>query len=54
MPVEYLTSAIEDPALEVQLLADRGQHRAPSLPDLLVAVTSGEVCGLARSGLRHS
>lgn len=32
MPVEYLTPAVEDRALEVlALLADRGQHRAPSL-----------------------
>lgn len=38
MPVEYLTPAIEDRAMEVQLLlADRGHHRAPSIPDLLVA-----------------
>jgi len=38
MPVEYLTPAMEDRALEVlALLADRGQHRAPSVPDLLVA-----------------
>ena len=30
MPVEYLTPAIEDRAVEVlTLLADRGQHRAP-------------------------
>jgi predicted nucleic acid-binding protein len=41
MPVEHLTPAIEDRALEVQLLlADRGQHRAPSIPDLLVAATA--------------
>ncbi|ORA79078.1 PIN domain nuclease [Mycobacterium malmoense] len=46
MPVEYLTPAIEDRALEVQmLLADRGQHRAPSIPDLLVAATA-EKAGL--------
>lgn len=38
MPLEYLTPAAEDRAVEVQLLlADRGQHRAPSIPDLLVA-----------------
>jgi predicted nucleic acid-binding protein len=38
MPVEYLTPVIEDRALEVQLLlAERGQHRAPSIPDLLIA-----------------
>ncbi len=38
MPVEYLTPMIENRALEVQLLlAERGQHRAPSIPDLLIA-----------------
>jgi predicted nucleic acid-binding protein len=38
MPVEYLTPDIEDRAVEVlALLADRGQHRAPSLPDLIIA-----------------
>jgi hypothetical protein len=41
MPVEYLTPAIEDRAVEVQtLLADRGQHRAPAAPDLLIAATA--------------
>ena len=31
MPVEYLTPAVEDRAVEVQLLlADKGRHRAPS------------------------
>lgn len=46
MPVEYLTPAIEDRAVEVQtLLADRGQRRAPSIPDLLIAAT-GELTGL--------
>lgn len=41
MPVEYLTPAIEDRAVEVQaLLADRGHHRGPSIPDLLVAATA--------------
>jgi predicted nucleic acid-binding protein len=38
MPVEYATPAAEDRAIEVlTLLADRGHHRAPSVPDLLVA-----------------
>lgn len=47
MPVEYLTPAIEDRAVEVQgLLADRGQHRAPAVPDLLIAATA-ELAGLA-------
>lgn len=46
MPVEYLTPAIEDRAVEVLgLLADRGQHRAPSIPDLLIAATA-ELAGL--------
>lgn len=41
MPVEYLTPRIEDRALEVQsALAERGQHRAPSIPDLLIAATA--------------
>ena len=41
MPVEYLTPPIEDRAIEVQtLLADRGHHRAPSIPDLLIAATA--------------
>lgn len=46
MPVEYLTPTIEDRAITVQaLLADRGQHRAPSVPDLLLAAT-GELADL--------
>ena len=41
MPIEHLTPAIEDRAFLVQmLLADRGQHRAPSIPDLLIAATA--------------
>jgi hypothetical protein len=33
--------AVEDRAVEVQLqLAERGQHRAPSIPDLLIAATA--------------
>jgi predicted nucleic acid-binding protein len=41
MPVEYLTPAIEDRAFEVlTLLADRGRHRAPSVPDLIIAATA--------------
>jgi predicted nucleic acid-binding protein len=41
MPVEYLTPKIEDRAVELQLaLAERGHHRAPSLPDLLIAATA--------------
>jgi hypothetical protein len=46
MPVEYLTPAIEDRAVQVlALLADRGQHRAPSIPDLVIAATA-ELAGL--------
>ena len=46
MPVEYLTPAIEDRAVAVQMsLADRGYHRAPSVPDLLIAATA-ELTGL--------
>ena len=46
MPVEYLTPRIEDRALEIQiLLADKGLHRGPSIPDLLIAATA-ELAGL--------
>jgi predicted nucleic acid-binding protein len=46
MPVEYLTPAIEDRAVAVQLLlADQGHHRAVSIPDLVVAATA-ELTGL--------
>jgi hypothetical protein len=46
MPTEYLTPAIEDRAAEIlALLADRGQHRAPSIPDLIIAATA-ELAGL--------
>lgn len=46
MPVEYLTPAIEDRAVQVLMLpADRGQHRAPSVPDLVIAATA-ELAGL--------
>lgn len=38
MPVEYATPIAEDRTLEVlTLLAARGKHRAPSVPDLLIA-----------------
>ena len=41
MPIAYLTPAIEDRAVEVQMsLADRGQHRAPAIADLIVAATA--------------
>lgn len=46
MPVTYLTPDIEDRAVEVQmLLAERGQHRAPSIPDLLISAAA-ELNGL--------
>ena len=46
MPVEYLTPAIEDRAVEIlTLLADRSRHRAPSVPDLIIAATA-ELAGL--------
>src|ERR1017187_9474470 len=46
MPVEYQTPVIEDRAVEVlTLLADRGLHRAPSIPDLIIAATA-EMAGL--------
>lgn len=41
MPVEYFTPAVEDRAVELQMmLTARGQHRAPSIPDLLLAATA--------------
>jgi predicted nucleic acid-binding protein len=46
MPVEYLTPKIEDRAVEIQsTLVERGQHRAPSIPDLLIGATA-ELAGL--------
>jgi len=41
MPVEYLTPAAEKRAVEVlRHLAELGQHRAPSIPDLLIAAAA--------------
>jgi predicted nucleic acid-binding protein len=41
MPLEYMTPTAEDRAMEVQaLFADQGQHRAPSIPDLLIAAAA--------------
>jgi predicted nucleic acid-binding protein len=41
MPVEYLTPAAEKRAVDVlRRLAERGQHRAPSIPDLLIAAAA--------------
>jgi len=46
IPLEHLWPAAENRAMEVQtLLADRGQHRAPSIPDLLIAAIA-ETAGL--------
>lgn len=46
MPVEYATPRGEDRAVEVlALLAGRGHHRAPSVPDLMIAATA-EMSGL--------
>ncbi len=41
MPIEYLTPMIEDRAFAIQsALAEQGQHRAPSIPDILIAATA--------------
>lgn len=46
MPVENMTPKGEARAAEVQeLLARRGHHRAPSIPDLMIAATA-ELAGL--------
>lgn len=46
MSVQFLTPSMEERAEQVQaLLADRGHHRAPSIPDLLIAATA-ELTGL--------
>lgn len=46
LPVQYVTPPVEDRAVEVlTLLADRGQHRAPSIADLINAATA-ELGGL--------
>jgi predicted nucleic acid-binding protein len=46
MPVECLTPAAERRAVDIQvMLADRGTHRAPSIPDLLIAAAA-EQAGL--------
>lgn len=46
MSIEYLTPIAEDRAVRVlALLADRGQHRAPSVPDLVIAAIA-ETAGL--------
>lgn len=46
MPIEGVTPAIEELAWQtLRQLARRGQHRAPSIPDLLIAATA-QLCGL--------
>ncbi len=46
MPIEYTTPASEDRAVQVlSMLAERGSHRAPSIPDLLIAAVA-ESAGL--------
>ena len=46
MPVQYMDPVAEDRAVEVlRELSQRGRHRAPSVPDLLLAATA-EVAGL--------
>ncbi|MFT4034065.1 MAG: PIN domain nuclease [Patulibacter sp.] len=46
MPVAYATPPAEDRAVEVLgLLCERGQHRAPSIPDLMIAAIA-ELTGL--------
>lgn len=46
MPVENATPTIEARAVQVQgILARQGHHRAPSVPDLLIAATA-ELAGL--------
>lgn len=46
MPVEYLTPAIGDRALDVQVtVAGKGKHRAPSILDLIIAAVA-ELVGL--------
>jgi predicted nucleic acid-binding protein len=46
MPIEYLTPIAEDRAVGLlTLLAERGQHRAPSVPDLIIAAIA-ESAGL--------
>ena len=43
MTVEYITPAVEARAVEIQmLLEDRGQQRAPSIPNLLIAAITNQ------------
>jgi predicted nucleic acid-binding protein len=41
LPIDYLTPAIEQRAIQVQMrLAEEGKHRAPAIPDLLIAAAA--------------
>lgn len=45
-PTQYVTPSAERRAIEVQgVLAERGEHRAPSMPDLMIAAIA-ETAGL--------
>ena len=45
MPVQGLTPTIEELAWQtLRQLAKKGEHRAPSIPDLLIAATA-QLCG---------
>lgn len=47
MPIQLLSPTIEERAWDVlKALAKSGKHRAPSIPDLLIAATA-EKCGLS-------
>ena len=47
MRVEYVTPAVEDRAVAVQgLLAERGRHRALSVPDVLLLAAAAELADL--------
>ena len=47
MPVEHATPVSEDRAVQVlDVLAERGQHHVPSIPDLLIAWGIAERAGL--------
>lgn len=47
MPLEGVTPAIEELAWQtLRELAKKGQHRAPSIPDLIIAATA-KLCGLS-------
>lgn len=50
LPVEHLTPGMESRAVEVQgMLADRGHHRAPSVPDVVISA----IAELSRLSVLH-